>query len=67
MTDRQLHMIRERGGMDGCNFATLYLNAGGRADGGTGSGSIRPRRKPRLPNYWTHAEGYLLPAAPVNS
>jgi membrane dipeptidase len=36
LTDRQLHMIRERGGMVGFNFATFYLNADGRADGGTG-------------------------------
>ncbi|MDG4647819.1 dipeptidase [Roseibacterium sp. SDUM158017] len=31
LTDRQLHMIRERGGMVGLNFATFYLNADGRA------------------------------------
>ncbi|MCC1491484.1 dipeptidase [Cognatishimia sp. F0-27] len=36
LTDRQLHMIRERGGMVGLNFATFYLNADGRADTGTG-------------------------------
>jgi len=36
LTDRQLHMIRERGGMVGFNFATFYLNANGRADTGTG-------------------------------
>jgi membrane dipeptidase len=36
LTDRQLHMIRERGGMVGFNFATFYLNADGRADTGTG-------------------------------
>jgi membrane dipeptidase len=36
LTDRQLHMIRERGGMVGFNFATFYLNADGRADPGTG-------------------------------
>jgi membrane dipeptidase len=35
LTDRQLHMIRERRGMVGFNFATLYLNADGRADSGT--------------------------------
>ncbi|WP_341861690.1 dipeptidase [Gymnodinialimonas sp. 57CJ19] len=29
LTDRQLHMIRERGGMVGFNFATFYLNADG--------------------------------------
>jgi membrane dipeptidase len=31
LTDRQLHMIRERGGMVGLNFATFYLNADGSA------------------------------------
>ncbi|WP_371155800.1 dipeptidase [Jannaschia sp. 2305UL9-9] len=31
LTDRQLHMIRERGGMVGLNFATFYLNPDGRA------------------------------------
>ncbi len=31
LTDRQLHMIRERGGMVGFNFATNYLNADGTA------------------------------------
>jgi membrane dipeptidase len=31
LTDRQLHMIRERGGMVGLNFATFYLNADGAA------------------------------------
>lgn len=36
LTDRQLHMIRERQGMVGFNFATFYLNADGTADGGTG-------------------------------
>ena len=36
LTDRQLHMIRERGGMVGFNFATFYLNADGRADPGLG-------------------------------
>lgn len=36
LTDRQLHMIRERGGMVGFNFATFYLNADGTADAGTG-------------------------------
>lgn len=36
LTDRQLHMIRERGGMVGLNFATFYLNADGTADTGTG-------------------------------
>lgn len=36
LTDRQLHMIRERGGMVGFNFATFYLNIDGRADTGTG-------------------------------
>ncbi|MEE4121272.1 MAG: dipeptidase [Paracoccaceae bacterium] len=35
LTDRQLHMIRERGGMVGLNFATFYLNADGTADPGT--------------------------------
>lgn len=32
LTDRQLHMIRERGGMVGLNFATFFLNPDGRAD-----------------------------------
>jgi membrane dipeptidase len=36
LTDRQLHMIRERGGMVGFNFATFYLNADGRAASETG-------------------------------
>lgn len=36
LTDRQLHMIRERGGMVGFNFATFYLNADGSASTGTG-------------------------------
>ena len=31
LTDRQLHMIRERGGMVGLNFASFYLNADGSA------------------------------------
>jgi membrane dipeptidase len=31
LTDRQLHMIRERGGMVGFNFATFYMNADGTA------------------------------------
>lgn len=31
LTDRQLHMIRERGGMVGLNFASFYLDADGRA------------------------------------
>lgn len=31
LTDRQLHMIRERGGMVGFNYATFYLNADGTA------------------------------------
>lgn len=31
LTDRQLHMIRERGGMVGLNFATFYLNFDGRS------------------------------------
>ena len=35
LTDRQLHMIRERDGMVGFNFATFYLNANGTADQGT--------------------------------
>ncbi|SNT27318.1 dipeptidase [Tropicimonas sediminicola] len=36
LTDRQLHMMRERGGMVGLNFATFFLNADGStaADGG---------------------------------
>lgn len=36
LTDRQLHMIRERGGMVGLNFATFFLNPDGGADRGTG-------------------------------
>jgi membrane dipeptidase len=36
LTDRQLHMIRERGGMVGVNFATFYLNADGTAAPDTG-------------------------------
>ncbi|AHM02797.1 Microsomal dipeptidase [Roseibacterium elongatum DSM 19469] len=36
LTDRQLHLIRERDGMVGLNFATFYLNADGSADSGTG-------------------------------
>jgi membrane dipeptidase len=36
LTDRQLHTIRERGGMVGLNFATFYLNADGRARRDTG-------------------------------
>ncbi len=36
LTDRQLHMIRERGGMVGLNFATFFLNADGTAATGTG-------------------------------
>jgi membrane dipeptidase len=35
LTDRQLHMIRERDGMVGFNFATFYLNADGTAYQGT--------------------------------
>lgn len=35
LTDRQLHIIRERGGMVGFNFATFYLNADGTAATGT--------------------------------
>lgn len=31
LTDRQLHMIRERGGMVGLNFAIFFLNADGRS------------------------------------
>lgn len=36
LTDRQLHMIRERRGMVGFNFATFYLNTDGRASTDTG-------------------------------
>lgn len=36
LTDRQLHMIRERKGMVGLNFATFYLNADGRSDSDMG-------------------------------
>ncbi len=36
LTDRQLHMIRERGGIVGFNFATFYLNADGTAGPQTG-------------------------------
>lgn len=35
LTDRQLHMIKERGGLVGFNFATFYLNANGTANQGT--------------------------------
>jgi membrane dipeptidase len=35
LTDRQLHMIKERDGMVGFNFATFYLNANGTANQGT--------------------------------
>lgn len=40
LTDRQLHMIRERGGMVGLNFATVFLNANGSGDRGTGWDTI---------------------------
>lgn len=36
LTDRQLHMIRERKGMVGFNYATFYLNADGTASTDTG-------------------------------
>jgi len=36
LTDRQLHMIRERQGMVGFNFATFYLNRDGTAATDTG-------------------------------
>lgn len=36
LTDRQLHMIRERRGMVGLNFATFFLNADGTAATDTG-------------------------------
>ena len=36
LTDRQLHMIRDRGGMVGFNYATFYLNADGTAAPDTG-------------------------------
>ena len=36
LTDRQLHMIRERHGMVGLNFATFYLNPDGKADASLG-------------------------------
>ncbi|MDU8909710.1 dipeptidase [Aestuariicoccus sp. MJ-SS9] len=36
LTDRQLHMIRERGGMVGVNLATFLLNADGAAASHTG-------------------------------
>jgi membrane dipeptidase len=36
LTDRQLHMIRERHGLVGLNFATFYLNADGTAASDTG-------------------------------
>lgn len=35
LTDRQLHMIRECGGLVGFNFATFYLNADGTAAANT--------------------------------
>lgn len=40
LTDRQLHMIRERGGMVGFNFATFYLNADGTSAPDTGWDTI---------------------------
>lgn len=36
LTDRQLHAIRDTGGMVGLNFASFYLNADGSADPRTG-------------------------------
>ncbi|MDG3040233.1 dipeptidase [Roseicyclus marinus] len=36
LTDRQLHVIRERGGMVGLNFATFFLNPDGRPARDTG-------------------------------
>ncbi|NKX44756.1 dipeptidase [Roseicyclus persicicus] len=36
LTDRQLHMIRERGGMVGLNFATFFLAPDGRSGPGLG-------------------------------
>lgn len=36
LTDRQLHMIRDTGGMVGFNFATFYLNENGSAAQDTG-------------------------------
>jgi membrane dipeptidase len=36
LTDRQLHMIRDTGGMVGLNFATFFLNPDGRSDTGLG-------------------------------
>jgi membrane dipeptidase len=41
LTDRQLHMIRERNGMVGFNFATFYLNENGTADTTLGWDPIR--------------------------
>ena len=35
LTDRQLHAIRDTGGMVGFNYATFYINADGSADPGT--------------------------------
>ena len=35
LTDRQLHVIRESGGMVGLNFATFFLNENGSAQSGT--------------------------------
>lgn len=40
LTDRQLHMIRERDGMVGVNFNIFFLNANGGADPGTGWDTI---------------------------
>lgn len=36
LTDRQLDLMRERGGMVGLNFATVFLNSDGRRDPSTG-------------------------------
>ncbi len=36
LTDRQLHAIRDSGGLVGLNYATFYLNADGTADTSTG-------------------------------
>ena len=40
LTDRQLRVIRDSGGLVGLNFATCFLNPDGRADGSTGWGPV---------------------------
>lgn len=40
LTDRQLHMIRDSGGMVGLNFATVFLRPDGRRDADFGWGPV---------------------------